>query len=239
MAWQDKIFDFAEDHDMRARMHALVWGTAAADLGHQSAQRSQRHGHVQRRQRIRRAQISPNSTPCTATSRAGRDAERRRAERNPRTDRLLRWRRRRCRPSDSIHRDRRLQRELSHRRSTADASSIWNRLGAARRCRKSTTTWPPRLDAGRGQRPAVPQRIQRAGKSGRRRLRQLVSHQHRSDRECRWRSLRQDGRTASAFQYYSHGGHDAQCDDEGAAESVGARAADHADRIRRQGHATA
>jgi GH35 family endo-1,4-beta-xylanase len=27
LAWQDKIFDFAETHDMRARMHALVWGT--------------------------------------------------------------------------------------------------------------------------------------------------------------------------------------------------------------------
>jgi GH35 family endo-1,4-beta-xylanase len=27
MAWQDKIFDFAEQHVMGARMHALVWGT--------------------------------------------------------------------------------------------------------------------------------------------------------------------------------------------------------------------
>ncbi len=27
LAWQDKIFDFAEAHNMRARMHTLVWGT--------------------------------------------------------------------------------------------------------------------------------------------------------------------------------------------------------------------
>jgi GH35 family endo-1,4-beta-xylanase len=26
MAWQDKIFDFAEAHNMRARLHAMVWG---------------------------------------------------------------------------------------------------------------------------------------------------------------------------------------------------------------------
>jgi GH35 family endo-1,4-beta-xylanase len=27
MAWQDKIFDFADDHGMQKRMHAVVWGT--------------------------------------------------------------------------------------------------------------------------------------------------------------------------------------------------------------------
>lgn len=27
MAWQDKIFDFADQNDMRKRMHAVVWGT--------------------------------------------------------------------------------------------------------------------------------------------------------------------------------------------------------------------
>lgn len=27
MDWQDKIFDFADEHDMRKRMHAVVWGT--------------------------------------------------------------------------------------------------------------------------------------------------------------------------------------------------------------------
>lgn len=27
MAWQDKIFDFADEHGMKKRMHALVWGT--------------------------------------------------------------------------------------------------------------------------------------------------------------------------------------------------------------------